>query len=118
MLSEAEIARLVDHIVERIQPQEVIVFGSYAKGTATSGSDLDLFVIQETELPMADRVEALRPLPSHALVAVDLHVYTPEEVEAYRNDRFSFVHSVLHSGRVAFSRETDPSPGETAARGE
>ena len=104
MLTPADIHTLVQRIVSRADPQKVIVFGSYAKGTATPRSDLDLFIIKETELPMANRADALKSILSGTLVAVDIHVYTPEEVAAYGQDRFSFVTSVLSSGKTVFEK--------------
>jgi predicted nucleotidyltransferase len=102
MLTPAEIDALVRRIVERIQPEKVILFGSYAKGTATINSDLDLLVIQETELPMAMRADDLKPMLSSSLIPVDVHVYTPEEVEEFGKEPFSFLQSVLKSGRTVF----------------
>ena len=102
MLTPNEIDNLVRRIVALIQPQEVIIFGSYAKGTATIKSDLDIFVIKETELPMANRADDLAPMLSHALIPVDVHIYTPEEVEAYSQRPFSFVSTILKSGKTVF----------------
>lgn len=102
MLTKTEIDRLIERIVARIQPQKVIIFGSYAKGTATINSDLDIFVIKKTELPMANRADDLTPILSNSLVPVDVHVYTPEEVEEYGREQFSFVNSVLKSGKTVF----------------
>ena len=102
MLTQTEIDKLIQRIVTRIQPQKVMIFGSYAKGTATIKSDLDIFVIKETELPMANRADDLASMLSHALIPVDVHIYTPEEVEAYSQEPFSFVSSILKSGKTVF----------------
>lgn len=102
MLTQTEIDKLIQRIVTRIQPQKVMIFGSYAKGTATIKSDLDIFVIKETELPMANRADDLAPMLSHALIPVDVHIYTPEEVEEYSQEPFSFVSSILKSGKTVF----------------
>jgi predicted nucleotidyltransferase len=102
MLTHAEITELVRRIVARTRPCRVIIFGSYAKGTATVNSDLDIFVVQETELPMARRADDLAPLLASMLIPVDVHIYTPQEVQEYGRDPFSFVHSVLHSGWPVF----------------
>ena len=104
MLTPYEIDQLVERIAVRIQPQKIILFGSYAKGTATIQSDLDIFVIKETELPMANRADDLKPMLSHMLIPVDVHVYTPEEVDAYGSEQFSFVNSVLKSGKTVFEK--------------
>lgn len=102
MLTHKEIKRLVRRIVARIQPQKVIIFGSYAKGTATIKSDLDIFIIKEMELPMARRADDLVPMLSQSLIPIDVHIYTPEEVEEYGKEPFSFVNSILKSGRTVF----------------
>lgn len=102
MLTEGEIKRLVEKIVNRIQPEKVIVFGSYAKNKATSKSDLDLFIIKDTHLPMSHRDEEIRPFLSDLLIGVDVHIYTPEEVAEYGCEEYTFIHSVLKTGKVVY----------------
>ena len=104
MLTSTEVDALVGRIVAHTQPRKVIVFGSYAKGTVTIRSDLDICVITETELPMANRADDLKPILSQALIGVDVHIYTPEEVEEYSKDKFSFISSILKSGRTVFEK--------------
>jgi len=102
MLTPTEIDTLVRQIVARIQPKKVIIFGSYAKGTATIKSDLDICVIVETELPMAHRADDLKPMLYYSVIPIDVHVYTPQEVEEYSKEQFSFIDSVIKSGRIVF----------------
>ena len=104
MLTDKEINQLVERIVARIQPQKVIIFGSYAKGTATIKSDLDIFVIKETDLPMANRADDLKPMLSNSLIPVDVHIHTPEEVEEYGQEPYSFINSILKSGKTVFEK--------------
>lgn len=104
MLTQTEIDTLVRMIVVRIQPQKVILFGSYAKGTATIKSDLDIFVIKETDMPMANRADDLKPMLSHTLIPIDVHIYTPEEVEEYGKEQFTFINSILKSGKTVFEK--------------
>ncbi|HLG64302.1 MAG TPA: nucleotidyltransferase domain-containing protein [Ktedonosporobacter sp.] len=105
MLTTNEIAEIVQRIVTRLRPEKVILFGSYAKGMVTPRSDLDLFVIQETILPFTRRANSVTPLLTTASVRVDLHIYTPEEVESYRQQPFSFVSNVLASGQIMYTRD-------------
>lgn len=116
MLTPTEIDTLVRRIVACIQPQKVIIFGSYAKGTATIRSDLDIFVIKETELPMANRADTLKPMLSHALIPVDVHIYTPEEVEEFGKEQFSFINSIFKSGKTVF-RNNEYVPASSNAEG-
>jgi uncharacterized protein len=88
MLTEAEIQTLADKIAKRMEPEKIIIFGSYAKGTATARSDLDLLVIKDTPLPMHARDADVCTLTTHRLINVDVH--KPEELEEYWNERFSF----------------------------
>lgn len=104
MLTEAEIQRLIDKIVAYMEPEKVIVFGSYAKGTATYRSDLDLLVVKETELSMQQRSAVVHSFLTTLLIKVDVHVYTPEEIEEFGNEPFSFVQSILKTGKVLYQR--------------
>jgi predicted nucleotidyltransferase len=104
MLTEKEIEKLIDRIAKRIQPEKIIIFGSYAKGAATIRSDLDILVINETELPMANRADDLKPVLFNLLIPVDVHVYTPEEVKEYGKESFSFLNSILKSGKIVFEK--------------
>jgi len=64
---------LVGRIVEVFHPRKVILFGSYAYGTPTRESDVDLLVIMETRQPPAEQAAAIRravgfPFPVDVLV--------------------------------------------------
>jgi len=45
------ITEIVDRIVERAQPDKVILFGSRARGDARPNSDFDVLVIKESTEP-------------------------------------------------------------------
>ena len=51
MISMETVERMVDRIVERFQPQKVILFGSHARGDARSGSDFDLLIVAPSDEP-------------------------------------------------------------------
>ena len=86
-----------DPTVERL-----ILFGSYARGRADLLTDLDLVVIQKSELAfLARMVELYRrigPLP----VDADILVYTPEEWEIVRD--MPFGRRILQEGKVLYEK--------------
>ncbi len=80
-------------------PARVVMFGSYARGTATNESDLDLLVIEDS---LDNRLEetirlrrALRPLR----IPVDVLVYSKEHVDAWAGVRNTVIHAALQEGR-------------------
>lgn len=78
----------------------VILFGSHARGTAHSGSDLDLLVIEpEIESRNAEYVR-LRNALGELGVPVDLIVYRSAEAEKWSRVPGTFVRDALREGRV------------------
>ncbi|MCK5172964.1 MAG: nucleotidyltransferase domain-containing protein, partial [Planctomycetes bacterium] len=50
MITQEQINEIADRIVEKFKPQKIILFGSYANGTPTDESDLDLMIIKDSDL--------------------------------------------------------------------
>ncbi len=91
------LSRIVDEETER-----VILFGSAARGDVGSTSDLDLLVVRRDARPPAARVDDLYRR-AHPGVAVDMLVYTPEELEEAKRTS-SFVRAALSDGEVVYER--------------
>ena len=50
MLSVADIKTAVEPIVIETKVRKLVLFGSYAKGTATENSDIDLYMVSDGEI--------------------------------------------------------------------
>src|SRR4051812_19573387 len=88
MVTTATMPPLLDQItrtiVERFHPQRVVLFGSHARGEARPDSDVDLMVEMESPLKRGPRaIEILRAFGIRPW-AMDLVVYTPQEVARLR----------------------------------
>lgn len=86
--------------------QQVILFGSYARGTATVFSDIDLVAIWDTDQRFLLRSEALlRKLYTffHG-VDLDVVVYTPDEWEMLRESGREFIRRIAQEGVVVYER--------------
>lgn len=92
----------VQRLQKEIDPEQVILFGSWARGTATRRSDIDLFIIWETDQPPLERIGRVLKILSDAPCAVEPIVYTSEEL-ARRRD-LPFMRRVLAEGRVLYER--------------
>ena len=99
-----EIARLTARIVEAERPEKIILFGSYANGTATESSDIDLLVISRSMLPRQEREVRLTRQLFGSGVPYDLLVFTPEEVEERLRLNGPFIREILSTGQVVYQR--------------
>jgi predicted nucleotidyltransferase len=70
---------MVQRIVERFDPERIILFGSHARGTANADSDVDLLVVMHYQGSSAKAQAAIRLALSEFPVAKDIVVATPEE---------------------------------------
>lgn len=99
---------LLEEVVRRIlaagSPIKIILFGSRARGAARPHSDLDLLIIEESDLPRYKRpVPYLRALVG-LFPAKDVVVWTPEEVAAWAEVPNAFITTVLREGKVLYGR--------------
>ena len=79
MVEMDSIRELAEKIVQIYHPRQVILFGSYAYGTPTVDSDVDLLVILAGEAKGSRKaVEILNTV--NPQFPVDLLVRTPEQV--------------------------------------
>jgi predicted nucleotidyltransferase len=66
-------------IGERFHPDKVILFGSYARGEATTNSDVDMLVVMESEAPRFERSVPLRlALSERWTEPIEIIVRSPE----------------------------------------
>lgn len=101
-ITEELIRQVKDKIVEHISPLKIILFGSYAYGEPHKSSDLDILVIKESLLPRRKRTKEIRCLFRDFFVPMDILVYTPEEINKFKNVKSSFIRTVLNKGRVLY----------------
>jgi predicted nucleotidyltransferase len=89
-----------------LDPEQIFLIGSWARGEADELSDLDVVVIRQTTQPFLERLhEVARLLPAD-IGAVDVLVYTPEEFAAMRRDENAFARTVCEEGVLVYDRET------------
>lgn len=104
MRDEDPLQIIVARIVEAINPQRIILFGSWARGQRGLHSDIDLLIIQESTLPRPQRYAQVRRLFWGIGRPLDILVYTPEEFARYQSVPGSFTHTVAQEGKVLYAR--------------
>lgn len=105
MITQERLYEITSRIVSNYQPQKVVLFGSYAKGKATQGSDLDLLIVKETATPRYKRGREVRKPLRSLKTSIDLLVYTPDEIERWRDVKNAFITTILRTGKVLYERK-------------
>ncbi len=100
---EQELARYVQLLIQHHAPEKIIVFGSMAIGNIHPWSDIDLVVIEHTQLPFLRRLHQVRQL-LQPTVGTDILVYTPEEFEQLCRARPFFSEEIVGKGIVVYER--------------
>ena len=95
------VARL---IVERFDPDQVILFGSHARGQAGMHSDVDLLVVKRGEAEEGRGSSIRRAIAERFVLPVDVIVRSPEALALQRQDPYSLIHKALEEGEVLYVR--------------
>ncbi len=102
MASRTQIDEIVHKIVATCHPSKVILFGSHAYGQPDENSDVDLLIVAESDLPRYKRGREIRKCLRGSKMAVDLLVYTPGEIEKWKDVKTSFITTVMEKGIVLY----------------
>ena len=103
-VTEEILAEITRRIVAALDPEKVILFGSYAYGTPHPDSDVDLLVIVEMEQPRDELAVVAglqvwpRPFP------VDILLKSSAEIEAALARKDYFLRELVNEGRVLYER--------------
>ena len=102
-ISSDKLDELVRRIVEAVHPLRIILFGSAARGEASSRSDLDVLVVMPGG---THRRRTARHVYGHLLgigIPVDVIVATPVDLEKYRDSPGLIYREVLREGRQLYA---------------
>ncbi len=104
MVSEDEIRAAVAILVREAQPEQVILFGSYARGEATADSDLDLLVVERELRHQQAEMARLRKALSHLRIPVDVLVTDlPRLTSTWADFPGSYLYDALREGKVLYA---------------
>ena len=98
------IGRMVKRIVKEFDPEQVILFGSQARGDAGPDSDVDLLVVMDVRGSRLEQRLAIRGALRDFLVPMDILVTTPEDF-AWRKDIVGTIEwPASREGKVLYAR--------------
>jgi predicted nucleotidyltransferase len=85
-LLRQELARFIEIVTQQMQPERIILFGSFAVGQVSEWSDLDLVVSVQPQ------------------VGMDVLVYTSAEWAEMSRQRSFTQEEILNKGQVGYAR--------------
>ena len=103
LIPRAVIRHYARQIAERFQPENIILFGSYAYGQPDKDSDVDILVVMpcRNQISQAVRIRMAFPAPPFAL---DLIVRTPEKLQRRLDEGDSFLGEIVAKGKVLYEK--------------
>ena len=104
MVAMNEIEEYGTRIGEQFGAERVILFGSYAQGTQSPDSDIDLMVVANTTLTPSERYCAVRRILADIPCSFDIIVRTPEEYDRWRSVVNNIVYFADKYGKVIYER--------------
>lgn len=97
------IETMVRRLVDRFDPDQIILFGSHARGTAGPDSDVDLLVVMPEGTHRGDTMGYLYQTVRGVGLPFDVMVATPQDLEKY-GDRPGLVYrTALREGREVYA---------------
>ena len=94
----------VQRIAQALRPDKIILFGSYANGTPTPDSDVDLLVVMNTSASSKERSWAVSQLLIPRPFPVDILVRTPKEIRQAQDQSDFFIQEIVTQGKVLYER--------------
>ena len=101
------IRRYARAIAERFQPDKIILFGSYAYGTPTPDSDVDLLVVMPTRNQLDQSAKIDETLGDEGIEPeffMDLIVRTPKVLEQRLRWGDWFLREIVERGKVLYEK--------------
>jgi predicted nucleotidyltransferase len=106
---------VLNQLVERLKaadPYKIILFGSYAKGTATYELDIDLmilldnFIIAKTYGEDAKRYAAIKKLilDINSQYSIDLKIYSRAEFQKKKENGNFFIREIEKTGKTIYEK--------------
>jgi uncharacterized protein len=98
---------IVALIVRCCDPEEIVLFGSHAKGRTHDASDVDLLVIGDFRRSRYLRAQEVEELLLQFPMPIDVHLLTRAELEAESADPLAFYRTIRIHGVTLYRREPD-----------
>jgi len=105
VVDEAKLEDIVRRLVEAIDPDKIVLFGSRARGDFHGQSDVDLLIVKSSDQPRHRRAGCAYRALSGIGVPTDILWYTPEEVDEWSEVKYHVATRATREGRVLYEKK-------------
>ncbi len=106
MVTQKLLRRIVKIIIDKYEPEKVILFGSYAYGHPQKDSDLDLLIVKNSDLPRYKRAREIRKyLWGFTDIPKDIIVYTQKEIDDWAKVKEAFITEIVKKGEILYEKK-------------
>ena len=100
-----KIKEISDKIVKEYEPEKIVLFGSHAWGEPHEWSDVDLFIIKESNKNILERIRDVRRILFNTEAPpIDILVYTPAQMKHRLGLGDPFLKQIFSSGKTLYAR--------------
>jgi predicted nucleotidyltransferase len=101
------IRAIAQHIAEKFNPEQIVLFGSHAYGKPTAWSDVDLLVVMDTPNgEMETSLEVMKSLPKLTF-HVDVVARSREVIERRKKLYDWFLIDITEKGKTLYERSNE-----------
>jgi predicted nucleotidyltransferase len=100
---------VIPKIVDAFDPEEIIMYGSYARADNDIYSDIDIIIVADTNMRFQDRslkaMEIIEEEETANDIPINPIVYTKEELEGMLKDKEGFLMSALRESVLVWKKD-------------
>jgi len=104
-IDQAVVEAVTRRIVERFDPEKVVLFGSRARGDAREDSDYDILIVAPSDKPRWKRTgpvyQCLVDIPIHT----EVFWWTDAEIDDWSEVGSHFITRATNEGKVLYEKE-------------
>ena len=103
MITDQQMSELVERIVDAVEPIQIILFGSMARGEAGRSSDIDVLVVVREGVHRRKSAQLIYRRLLGFGIPVDVVVATTSDLEQYRDSPGLVYREAIREGRELYA---------------
>lgn len=105
-IDRGAITAIANLIVERFDPDQIVLFGSHSRNEAEKHSDVDLLVVMRdgADLQKNRGNPVRKAIAERFVLPVDVIIRTSSSIAKQREDPYSLINTILKEGEILYER--------------